>query len=244
MYLTCMEDPKSSERSSNLSSWPADGIVQFTLPTLHSPRGINHPVRCDWCRMVKNGMKKGVESSGMGPDASAQVRNGLNKFTPGWKCSGMWEWVLADLCGNGPVKAHVSCQDSSVDGEHVCDSVRHNFSLFSTWSNEAWSSSVVPVSTGWTSVLISFFSSRPHNGFIWSLISFFFLASDRKCGLAHMSLVGSVSGVFRSIWCHSWMKLICIICCLKQRATDGYLFSDATCSNRTASPLWCLHRPE
>lgn len=47
----------------------------------------------------------------------------------------------------------------------------------------------------------------------------FFPASDLRCGLERISLVGSVQEYFTPCWCHSWMELICIICCLKQHAT-------------------------
>lgn len=82
---------------------------------------------------------------------SLQVRTGLNQVE---QVSSRFE-TCGDVVkkmhpggsvwGNRPVKAHVSCQDPSVDGEDVCDSACHHYSPFSTWSNEAWSSSLVPL---------------------------------------------------------------------------------------------------
>lgn len=153
---------------------------------------------------------------------SLQVRTGLNQVE---QVSSLFETCRdvvkthrgRSVWGNRPVKAHVSCQDPSVDREDVCDSVCHHYSPFPTWSNKAWSSSVLPVSAGRSAVLLSLFSSHPHNGYIWAIL--FVPASDLRCGLERISLVGSVQEYFTPCWCHSWMELICIICCLKQHAT-------------------------
>lgn len=88
--------------------------------------------------------------------SSLQVRTRLNRVE---QVSSRFETcrdvVKIQIWGNGPDKAHVSCQDPSVDREDVCDSVCHRYSPFSTRSNEAWSSSA-------SCVLVQQPSSRLH----------------------------------------------------------------------------------
>lgn len=75
---------------------------------------------------------------------------------------------------------------------------------------------MVPVSSGRSSVLVQQPSSQQLH---LSADILFVPSSDLRCGLERISLVGSVQEYFTPCWCHSWMELICIICCLKQHAT-------------------------
>lgn len=130
---------------------------------------------------------------------SLHVRAGLNQVVQVSSrfetCRNVKMHSGRSVWGNRPVKAHVSCQDPSVEGEHVCDSVCHQYFPFSTWSNEAWSSSVVSVSSGRSSVPVSLFSSHHHNGYIWAAISFLLPHLTSDVGLSALAWWE----VFRSI---------------------------------------------
>lgn len=216
LMLPCLEGSRQNSHPTcpTISWWNHDEIlVSLRLTTGHQPPSRQALALIMWLNTRENGRFDALLCWSMSCFLSLQVRTGLNQVEQVSSrfetCRNVVKMDLFEVTGRleltCPVRIHQWTEKTSVPQRVIIippfplDLMRRDLQVCFLCPR----------------VLVRPPSSRLH----LSADILFFPASDLRCGLERISLVGSVQEYFTPCWCHSWMELICIICCLKQHAT-------------------------